>query len=215
MNCRNSWPVMGVVLCVASCSCAPTKENKEGAMAHDATSLSITELEQILSDAASLSAQDYLQMTDDLNTEGVRQSLTALLLMTPMTRDTTGGQFDEEFALIGPDPRGLRKATEYRIADNDASLVERSSRAYSWLHPGLIKRLLCVIRGDAATGEVTFGADGLYHATVQFTCKNKQGSWHVTEFRLPVRGIGTAVGPDGQWKFFGMEPWEERDEAPK
>lgn len=67
------------------------------------------------------------------------------------------------------------------------------------IQPEYITDCTAKVDGDAATGVVTFKADGAYQGAVEYTARKKDGAWRVEEFRLPDLKVTLTLGADGKW----------------
>ncbi|MFC1806472.1 hypothetical protein ACFL09_05775, partial [Planctomycetota bacterium] len=70
----------------------------------------------------------------------------------------------------------------------------------SLIHPEYITRLTRQAKGDTTTGTVAFEAKDAFRGKVTYIARHGPKGWRVVEFRLPVRGIGTRLQPNGMWK---------------
>lgn len=87
-----------------------------------------------------------------------------------------------------------------------ASLSKSKSKGYvTLIQPEYITDLTCQVKGDAATGVVSFEAKDLYQGRVEYTARRSGKAWRVTEFRLPGHKIRLSRSADGKWKKSSIE----------
>jgi hypothetical protein len=81
-----------------------------------------------------------------------------------------------------------------------AAISKSGGKGYgSVIQPEFITDCTCTVKGDTATGVVTFKADKAYQGKVEYTARVKDGKWRVEEFRMPNLKIAVKLGADGKW----------------
>jgi hypothetical protein len=175
--------------------CGPSDMELEGTT----DTRAVPNLEELLSEASSLSVGHWKQMTKSPFEGGVSDSLTSVAMQIKILSnegDMKAGL--EEWSLLlplnaPPDPSVLERALTGKKEGETAEY-------YSVIRPELIKQLTCEVTGDKAHGVVSVFAEGAFQAKIHFSCQKSNGQWKVTEFYLPVRKIRTAVEADGKWR---------------
>jgi RNA polymerase sigma factor (sigma-70 family) len=85
------------------------------------------------------------------------------------------------------------------------------------LQPEFITDVSCRVKGNEATGVVSFHADKLYEGRVEYTARRrKDGSWTIEEFRMDGYRLGVRLQANGNWQRFQIaaaDPKEKPEPA--
>jgi hypothetical protein len=67
------------------------------------------------------------------------------------------------------------------------------------IQPEYITDCTCKVKGDTATGTVSFKAEKVYEGKVKYNARKKDGTWRIEEFHLPDLKVTLVLGADGKW----------------
>jgi hypothetical protein len=157
--------------------------------------MSPSEARALIPEAASMSFADFQKLAGGGDASAAKfdsQSLSLVLLSLRVDEAATKNSAAmADFRYLGEiaNPSALAQA------------VSRSkSRGYaSMIQSDFITDCTCSTREGAATGVVSFRAEGLYAGRVEFLARWNHGAWQIDEFRLPGYGLKTVRGDDGRW----------------
>jgi hypothetical protein len=68
------------------------------------------------------------------------------------------------------------------------------------IHADRITKLTCDVKGDTATGVVSFEAPKLYAGQADYVARKRDGVWQIEEFALPEYDIRIKLADDGKWR---------------
>jgi hypothetical protein len=158
--------------------------------------LSPSEARSLIPEAASMSFVDFQKLAGAQAAPSATafESLPLSLVLLSMR---PGEAAKEDFRYLGEaiPPPALAHAVSLGQARGYATLIQ----------PDFITDCTCSASEGAATGVVSFRAEGLYSGKVEFLARWNNGAWQIDEFRLPGCGIKTIRGPDGKWTKCDMQ----------
>lgn len=80
------------------------------------------------------------------------------------------------------------------------ALLKSEGKGYATsIQPEYITDLTCEVKGDVATGVVSYEAKGVYKGRAEYTARRSDKGWRIEEFRLPGYKLRLTRGEDGKW----------------
>jgi hypothetical protein len=157
--------------------------------------LSPSEARALIPEAASMSFADFQKLTSSVDASATTfESHSLSLILLSLRMDKAAKDNSEAKA----DFRCLGEVLNPAVVARAMSLSK--SRGYaSVIQPDFITDCTCSASEGAATGVVSFRAEGLYAGKIEFLARWNNGAWQIDEFRLPGYGIKTVRGEDGKW----------------
>lgn len=166
--------------------------------------LSRGQARELLSEAASLSREEFIQILNSppMSIAGIKnQSLTVLLLaVDPLHAEKQNPSAIEDFQYLiangqDPDRRLILAAIQGQGNGEYVSLIQ----------PEYITDCTCQNRGDTAEGHVEYRAGNVYAGSADFTAKRQNDRWEIVAFHLPEYHLATRRQPDGTWRLESEE----------
>jgi hypothetical protein len=159
------------------------------------TDLTPSEARALIPQAAAMSFADFQKLAGAQGGSASAfdsQSLSLVLMslrMDEATRKNAAAMADFRYLGEALDPPALARAVSLSKNRGYATLIQ----------PDFITDCTCSASEGAATGVVSFRAEGLYAGKVEFLARWNNGAWQIDEFRLPGYDIKTVRGDDGRW----------------
>ena len=134
-------------------------------------------------------------------------SLTHLFLRMrpPPVKDPRRKAMDEEFMFTTGHvqlPASKIEAEIYRPSSPGAKITAAGGAPtgpVTLVHADRIRGVTCEVKGDTATGTVSYEVPKLYRGKFNYVAQRTGGAWQITELSMPAWGIHAVRDRHGTW----------------
>ena len=184
---------------------------KAGATATPTPEKPAEEIRQLIPDATAMTPEDFekvLAEGESLKAPVGEVSLTRtfLRMRPPPANDPKRKQMDEEFAVTtGSNQLSARQFTAeiygpyFPHVAITADVANFPAGPVTFVHADRICDVTCDVKGDTATGIVSYEVPKLYRGKFHYVASRKGGAWQITELSMPAWGIRLVRGEKGTW----------------
>jgi uncharacterized protein (TIGR03067 family) len=169
------------------------------------------EIRRLVPAATAMPAEDFVKIAHEGESPKAplrEASLTHLFLRMrpPPVKDPRRKAMDEEFMLTTGSgqvlPASTIEAEIYRPSSPGAKIAAAGvtpAGPVTLVHADRIRGVTCEVKGDTATGTVSYEVPKLYRGKFNYVAHRTSGAWQITELTMPAWGIHAVRNNHGTW----------------